>query len=69
MDQVVANVTVVFCVAACIAGGIFAWWIENRPGSEADDPKEEAEKEDAEKEDAEKENAENDGEEKGRRQI
>ncbi|MBR1852344.1 MAG: hypothetical protein IJ794_04075 [Lachnospiraceae bacterium] len=31
MNQVVANVTVIFCVAACVFGGIFAWWVENRP--------------------------------------
>ena len=36
MNQVVANVTVIFCVAACIAGGIFAWWVENRPEDRAD---------------------------------
>lgn len=32
MNEVVANITVIMCVAACIAGGIFAWWVENRPG-------------------------------------
>ncbi len=37
MNQMVANVTVIFCVAACIAGGIFAWWVENRPGDDAED--------------------------------
>ena len=36
MNQVVANVTVVLCVAACIAGGIFAWWVENRPGEQSE---------------------------------
>ncbi|MBP3206552.1 MAG: hypothetical protein J6M66_14155 [Lachnospiraceae bacterium] len=34
MNQIVANVTVILCVAACIGGGIFAWWVENRPGNE-----------------------------------
>lgn len=37
MNQIVANVTVIFCVAACIAGGVFAWWVENRPGDDAED--------------------------------
>ena len=37
MNEVVANITVVFCVAACIAGGIFAWWVENRPEDNAQD--------------------------------
>ena len=36
MNQVVANVTVVLCVAACIAGGVFAWWVENRPGDKTE---------------------------------
>lgn len=31
MNEVFANVTVWFCVAAVVAGGIFAWWVEHRP--------------------------------------
>ena len=31
MSEIIKNITVILCVVLCVAGGIWAWWIENGP--------------------------------------
>ena len=34
MSEIIKNITVVLCVVLCLAGGAWAWWVENGPAKE-----------------------------------
>lgn len=34
MSEIIKNITVVLCVVLCLAGGVWAWWVENSPTKE-----------------------------------